>query len=180
MNQGWLSSSCLKAFTDSVYRKGAALDNLWGFIDGNVRPCCRPKVNQRILCNGHKRLHALKYQSVTTPSGMIANLFGPVDGKRHNCAILVMSRLLQTLQIFSHNPNGELLCISEDPAYPLSRTLLAPYNRAQLTQKQMDFNSSMGKVGVTVEWMFREVINNFKFTEFKKKLKINISCVGNY
>ena len=44
----------------------------------------------------------------------------------------------------------------------------------------MDFNSSMGKVGVTVDWMFREVINNFKFTEFKKKLKINISCVGNY
>ena len=59
------------------------------------------------MYNGHKRLHALKYQSVTTPSGMIANLFGLVEGKRHDCAKLAMSELLQTLQRFSHGPNRE-------------------------------------------------------------------------
>ena len=36
LNQGWLSPRCLKAFADSVHRKGAALDNMWGFIDGTV------------------------------------------------------------------------------------------------------------------------------------------------
>ena len=87
-NQGWLSPPCLKAFSDSVHKKGVALGNVWGFIDGSVRPCCKPKVKQRILYNGHKRLHVIKYQSVTTPSGMIANLFGLVEGKRHDCAIL--------------------------------------------------------------------------------------------
>ena len=156
LSQGWLSPCCLKAFADSVHRKGAALDNIWGFIDGTVRPFCRPKVNQRILYNGHKRLHALKYQSVTTPSGMIANLFGPVKGKRHDCVILAMSGLLQTLQRYFHGPNREVLCIFGDPAYPLKRNLLAPYNGAQLTQEQMDFNSSMSKVRVTVEWMFEK------------------------
>ena len=156
LSQGWLSPCCLKAFADSVHRKGAALDNIWRFIDGTVRPCCRPKVNQRILYNGHKRLHALKYQSVTTPSGMIANLFGPVKGKRHDCVILAVSGLLQTLQRYFRGPNREVLCIFGDPAYPLKRNLLAPYNGAQLTQEQMDFNSSMSKVRVTVEWMFEK------------------------
>ena len=106
-----MDSSHNHRLSDSVHRKGAALDNVLAFIDGTVRPCCRRKVNQRILNNGHKRLHALKYQSVTTPSGMIANLFGPVEGKRHDCAILYMSGLLQTLQRYSHGPNGEVLCI---------------------------------------------------------------------
>ena len=30
MNQPWLSPDCLMIFADSVYRKGAALDNVWG------------------------------------------------------------------------------------------------------------------------------------------------------
>ena len=97
LNQGWLSPRCLIAFADLVHRKGASLDNIWGFIDGTVPTCCGPKVNQRILYNGHKRLHTLKYQSVTTSSGMIANLFGPVEGKRHDSAILAMSGLLKIL-----------------------------------------------------------------------------------
>ena len=126
LNQGWLSPRCLKAFADSVHRKGAALDNMWGFIDGTVRPCCRPTVNQRILYNKHKRLHTLKYQCVTTPSGMIANLFGPVESKKHDCAILAMSGLLQTLQRYSHGPNREVRYFFGDPAYPLRRNLLAP------------------------------------------------------
>ena len=85
-------------------------------------------------------MHTLKYQSVTTPSGIIANLFGPVEGKRHDCAVLEMSGLLQTLQRYSHGPNGELLCIFGDPVFPLRRNLLAPYDGAQLTQEQMNFN----------------------------------------
>ena len=140
LNQGWLSPRCLKAFVDSAHRKGTTLDNVWGLIDGTARPSCIPKVNHRRLYNGHKQLHTLKYQSVTTPSGIIANLFGPVEGKRHDCAVLEMSGLLQTLQRYSHGPNGELLCIFGDLVFPLRRNLLVPYNGAQLTQEQMNFN----------------------------------------
>ena len=111
---------------------------------------------------------------------MIANVFGPVEGKKHDFAILAMSELLQTLQRFSHGPNGEVVCIFGDPAYSLRRSLLAPYNGAQLTQEQMDFSSSMSKVRVTIEWMPGEVINNFKFTDFKKNSKIGLSCVGKF
>jgi len=60
------------------YAKGAALDNCFGFIDGTVRPIARPGVNQRIVYNGHKRVHSLKFQSLALPNGIIANMYGPV------------------------------------------------------------------------------------------------------
>ena len=79
---------------------------VWGFIHGTVRACCRPHVAQRLLYNGHKRHHALKYQAVSTANGLVANLYGPIEGNRHDCALLATSGLL--LQQFSHGPNGEL------------------------------------------------------------------------
>ena len=45
-------------------------------------PISRPGEMQRIVPNGYKRIRALKLQSVVTPNGLIANLFGPV-GKFH-------------------------------------------------------------------------------------------------
>ena len=52
--------------------------NCFGFLDGTVRPFARPGDNQRILYNGHRRVHALKFQSVVLPNGLIANMYGPV------------------------------------------------------------------------------------------------------
>ena len=68
-DQPWLSSANLTSFCDYVYRKGAALDNCWGFIDGTVRPVCRAGLNQRVLYNGYKRVHAIKFQRVVAPNG---------------------------------------------------------------------------------------------------------------
>ena len=76
LNQPWLSRENLQIFANAVHNKGAALDNCWGFVDGTIRPICRPLRNQRVVYNGHKRIHAIKFQSVVAPNGMIANLLG--------------------------------------------------------------------------------------------------------
>ena len=76
--QEWLQSNMLKSYADAVHEKGGALDNCWGFVDGTVRPICRPNTNQKLLYNGHKKVHVLKFQSVVAANGLIANLFGPV------------------------------------------------------------------------------------------------------
>lgn len=68
----------LQEYARAIYEKSQALDNCWGFVDGTVRPICRPGQHQRTVYNGHKRVHALKYQSVIAANGMIANLYGPV------------------------------------------------------------------------------------------------------
>ena len=67
-------------------------------MDGTVRPICRPGKNQRVVYNGRKRIDALKFQSVVTPIGLIANLYGPVEGRRHNSTVLAMSGLLPQLE----------------------------------------------------------------------------------
>ena len=59
-------------------------------MDGTVRPVWRPTNNQKTLFNGHKRIHAIKFQSVIAPNGLTANLHGPVEGKKHDSAALTM------------------------------------------------------------------------------------------
>ena len=66
-----------------------------------------------------------------------------------------------------------------DPAYPLRIHLQAPFrNTARLTRQMELFNKSMSKVRMWVEWIFGDVINDFKFLDFKKNLKIGLSAVG--
>ena len=83
LDQPWLQPKCLQRFADAIYGRGSALSNCWGFVDGTVRPIARPGEHQRVLYNGHKRVHALKFQSVVAPNGLIANLYGPVGETFH-------------------------------------------------------------------------------------------------
>ena len=49
----------------------------FGFIDGTIRAIARPEQHQMILYNGHKRVYALKFQSIAPPNGLIGNVYGP-------------------------------------------------------------------------------------------------------
>ena len=40
------------------------------------------------------------------------------------------------------------------------------------------FNDSMSSVRVSVEWLFGDILNYFKFLDFKKNLKIGLSSIG--
>ena len=77
-NHTLLSPANLQIYSDVVSAKGAPLNNCFGFIDGTVRPIARPGEHQRVVYNGHKRVHALKFQSIALPNGLIGNLYGPV------------------------------------------------------------------------------------------------------
>ena len=77
-----LSPPMLQEYADVIHAKGAPLNNCFGFIDGTVRPISRPGQHQRIVYNGHKRVHSLKFQSVALPDGLIGNMYGPVGKLR--------------------------------------------------------------------------------------------------
>ena len=77
-NHDLLDPAALNQYADVISNKGAALENCFGFIDGTVRPISRPVANQIYGYNGHKRVHALKFQSVALPNGLIGHLYGPV------------------------------------------------------------------------------------------------------
>ena len=87
--------------------------------DGIVRPICRPAQNQRLLFNGHKRVHAFKFQTISAPNGLIANLFGPVEGKRHDAGTLRESSILRQLEQYMTLGDGSIFSLYGDPAYPM-------------------------------------------------------------
>ena len=123
-------------------------------------------------------MHAIKFQSVVTPNGLIANLFGQVEGSKHDSGILAMSGLLNQLEQHSFTPDGQPLSIYGDPAYPHRVFLQCPFaRRPDLTVQEQAFKKSMSRVRVSVEWVFEDIVNYFKFTDFKKDLKIFLSAV---
>ena len=116
LDQPWLDNQHLENYAKAIHLRGAAL-NCWGFIDGTVRPISRPGRLQRLVYNGHKKVHSLKSQSIVAPNGLIANLFGPIEGKRHDSAMLAQSQIFEQLQIHSFDTNDNTLCIYGDLLY---------------------------------------------------------------
>ena len=87
LNQSWLSPNFLEQYCQIIHNSGAPLQNCWGFVDGTLENTCRPGEFQRLLFNGQKRVHAVKFQSVVILNGLIANLFGPIEGRKHDAAV---------------------------------------------------------------------------------------------
>ena len=162
-NHHLLSLQSLERYANAVHARGAPLSNCWGFVDGTVCPISRPGRDQRVVYNGHKRVHAIKFQSVATPDGMVALLHGPYEGKRHDSGIFPESGLLQDLEHYSVSPDGQVMCIYGDPAYPLRQQLQAPFKNAVFREEQQLWNKSMSSVRVSVEWLFGDIIKYFKF-----------------
>ena len=68
-------------------------------------------------------------QSVETPNGLIAHMFGPIEGRRHDAFMLAVSGLQEKL-VHITKPNGEPYVLYGDPAYGSSQTVLAPFRGA--------------------------------------------------
>lgn len=101
-----------------------------------------------------------------------------LEGRRHDAGMLRDSQLLQCLQMFAFDLHGQPMCIYGDPAYPLRIHLQAPFRNRVLTPQMQAYNLAMSEVRSSVEWLFGDVINYFKFLDFKKNLKIGLSSVG--
>ena len=180
LGQDWLSRDNLEGFANVVQAAGSPLHNCWGFIDGTVRPICRPTYNQRYLFTGHKRLHGLKFQSITTPNGLIANMFGTIEGRRHDSGMLTESGLLPQLEQHMTMADGNVYSLYGDPAYPLKPHLIAPFRGANLSAQERLFNKRMSAVRTSVEWNFGKVVTLFGFLDFKRNLKLYLQPVAKY
>lgn len=100
------------------------------------------------------------------------------EGRKHDAGMLVDSGLLHDLQRCAFSTTGQPMCLYGDPAYPLRVHLQAPFRNAVLTPPMQEFNASMSAVRTSVEWLFGDIVNFFKFMDFKKNLKIGLSPIG--
>ena len=98
INQQWFALVNLQLFIDTTHESGSPFDNCWGFTDGTVRSICWSRKDQRIMYNDHKKVHVIKFQSVVDPNGLIANLYGLVESRRHDSGMLVEPGLFRDRQ----------------------------------------------------------------------------------
>ncbi|XP_072143161.1 putative nuclease HARBI1 [Dermacentor andersoni] len=158
----------------AIHAKGAPLTNCWAFIDGTARAICRPSRGQKLYFSGHKRFHALKYQAIMCPNGIICQLDGSYPGSKHDAGNFGISNVYSKLE---NLVQGHNYCIYGDPAYPLRPLLLKPYGGASLTPEQCAFNKAMSSVRQAVEWGFGKIAGLFAFVDFKKNQKLYLQNV---
>ena len=152
------------------------LKNCIGFIDGTVRAICRPVYDHETMYNGHKRKHAVKFQSVMVPIGISVAVHGPYEGKCHDSFLLAQSGLMGQMAALPRMDNGDQFCLYGDAAYPSLPQMITAYQSPNPMEEQ--FNKSMSKARESVEYGFGKVVMYWPFCDFKKNLKLHLQPVG--
>ena len=155
---------------DAIRAAGAPVWRCIGFLDGTFRPCARPVRGQRGLYSGYKKAHGFHFQSVIGPNGLIIDLFGVCLGKHSDSYLLRLSNLVARLQSLTRG-EGSHFYVYADSAYTLSMYILRAFKGAMTALQQL-FNTGMSGVRISVEWGFGLVVNDWKFLDEKKNLKL--------
>ena len=92
--------------------------------------------------------------------------------------MLAVFGLYDDLENFAFCPVGREMCLYGDPAYPLRIHLQAPFRVGVLTRQMEIFKEKMSALRESVELLFADIIDYFKFRDFKKNLRIGLSQVG--
>ncbi|CAN0145299.1 unnamed protein product, partial [Ectocarpus sp. 8 AP-2014] len=176
----------LRGFARAVYRRGRAFgltyDDICGFIDGTLRRFCRPGGHddiQREVYDGHHRDHGLAYQAIMAPNGMLMDAWGPVSGRRHDSYLLRVSEFNPRLAAVQ-DPEGPLMKVYGDAAYPLLSHGRRGFKGPNLTDAQRAFNQANSKMRISVEWGFGKVIQLFPSCDFRKNQKLFLQPVARY
>jgi nuclease HARBI1 len=172
----------MPAYATLIQAKIGIVDNVWGFIDGTLRKICRPTYHQRILYSGHKRTHGIKFQSVIAPDGLIVDLFGPIEGSRHDSYMLGQSNLLQKLRHLmpADGSLGPVYSLYGDPAYPQSLHLFGGFRNTVPGSPEAQWNTLMSQVRQVVEWGFKEITAQWAFLDNRPRMRIMKSPIGKY
>jgi hypothetical protein len=178
-----MNDEYLKTLCSVHYAKNQVMENIWGFIDGTVRPCCRPVRFQKTVYNGHKKVHAIKFQSVVAWDGMIAHMNGPWVGSRHDSGIFEDSglhALLDTLPYVQFGNARNPVALYADDGYALSQRVFCPYPDGRVDARHQAFNTTMSQSRITVEWSYGRITALWRSLNLKDNHKIFKSPIGVY
>jgi hypothetical protein len=93
------------------------------------------------------------------PNGMIVRLDGPFNGRRHDSAILHLSKLLEECQDYLETNQGSNFAFYGDPGYANQKFIKVGYkNYQRLSSSQKEFNKDMSALRVHVEYGFGKIV----------------------
>ena len=184
-----LHPSQLNCYASAIRNRGSPLTSIFGFIDCTIQRICRPTWWQRQAYNGHKKFHALKFQAIMLPNGIIGHLFGPMEGRRNDAYLLSESGILRKFAAFAFQEDMPLNAPVEqctfqvfgDPAYGLGPHIISPFSGArERTEEELEWNAQMSAVRIEVEHGFGIVSNLWPFLNAGWKMHLYSSPVGRY
>lgn len=152
----------------------APLDNCIGYMD-----CTKMKItrqgdhnrNQRAMYTGHRRTWCMKWQTLSTPDGLIFHLWGPEDRRRHDSTLYSKSGIDGILED-GLLINGDLYCVYADAAYFLRAWMQVAYPRQFATPSQHAYNTAMNAGRTAVEWSYKDTRQSWTAIDFQRKMKI--------
>ena len=86
------------------------------------------------------------------PNGLIACLWGPMNGNRHDSHMLRESNLLNQL-VDLNLVKGGVYGLYEDPTYPQCQYIFSGFNNIGANNILALWNTLMSKVREVVEWV---------------------------
>jgi hypothetical protein len=186
---GLLTRSRTQIYADAIYAAGSPLRYIWGFIDCIIRCMCHPSWWQRQAYNGHKKVHANKFQAVKLPDGMTGHLFGPVEGRRNDNHLLAELKLLEKCAQYALRPGADdntpikdrYFQLFGDPAYGVSPLMLSPFSGpGERTDDEAAWNAAMAAVRIEVEHGFGDITRQWPFLNAWWKHHVYSSPIGRY
>ena len=112
-------------------------------------------------------------QQVGVPDGMIAYLYGPFVGKRHDARMLAESGLLTILEncMPADGSNGPVYSLYGYLAYPQSIWLFGGFVNPAQDSPEAQFNKQMSQARIAVEWGFNDIVTQFRHLDLTSNMK---------
>lgn len=153
LQPSFFMSEQIDCYSAPITAAGSPLEDMWGFVNGKVLAICHPSIHQQLAYNGYKKHHALKFQAVMTPDGLLGPVFGPVGGQRADGGVLAMSLLKEECQMHAHGTDGQQLFLYGDSAYGLSKVIILNIQCVgeELSDSEHEFNHLMSNLRQSVE-----------------------------
>ncbi|POM69602.1 Uncharacterized protein PHPALM_14100 [Phytophthora palmivora] len=129
---------------------------------------------QKQAFSGHKKLHCIKFQSVTMANGLIVSFFGPYEGRRHDSYMLNDSDMMELMTRYLGS------ALYGDQGYPLRSWLIIPYASTSPTEAQLAFNLGLSKARIAVEWSFGWIVRYWKIFELRCNMKVRRNETSKY
>jgi hypothetical protein len=177
-NPSVLSVEDLQRFSCAVSKK-SGVDVVFGFLDGTIRPVCKPGDAQNEVYNGKDCVHALKYQIVSTPDGIIRHLDGPWPGRRHDQHMVTSAPwsagtpvLQNWLLAHPKTPYESQYVIYADAGYATAPGIETPWPDGHFNLEHAAYNAAMCSSRIAVEWEFGHILFYWAAHHFKPQQKL--------
>lgn len=145
-------------FSNALQDKPNTIYDCIGFIGGTNIQIARPSDEslQNVLYNGHKRFHALKFQPIVCPDGILLHRYGPVEGKRHDWTLYSRSEL-DSQQPSTLTVGWKQYFVYGDSGFNSQTYFQVPFQGAALDEDERLCHAAMTTERITVEFLFNYV-----------------------